>query len=142
MIARWLKKFGQFEFEIKHNAGKDIAHADCLSRVQPEEEDTTAFIAALTFEQNVQEQPKNPWMLLQNTDSRNIQRKQQENKNLAKVFSWIKNKQRPDRRNTSWASKEFGKSWVDFMNLAVIDGIIHRETIGKVSNCCAATSSC
>ena len=51
MIARWLEKLGQFDFTIKHSAGKDIPHADCLSRVQPEEEDTAAFIAALTFEE-------------------------------------------------------------------------------------------
>ena len=87
---------GQFDFEIKHNAGKDIPHADCLLRVQPELEDTTVFIAALTFEENVHEQADNPWMLLQNTDNRNLQRKQQEH--LAKVFSWLKNKQRRDSR--------------------------------------------
>ena len=33
MIARWLEKLGQFQFEIKHEAGKKIPHADCLSRV-------------------------------------------------------------------------------------------------------------
>ena len=50
VIAWWLEKLGQFDFTIKHSAGKDIPHADCLSRVQPEEEDTAAVIAALTFE--------------------------------------------------------------------------------------------
>ena len=94
MIERLLERLGQFDFEMEHNAGKDIPHANCLLRVQSEEEDTTAFIAALTFEENVQEQLKNPWMLLQNTNSGNIQRKQQEDKKLAKFFSWLKDKQR------------------------------------------------
>ena len=33
MIARCLEKLGQFQFEIKHEAGKKTPHADCLSRV-------------------------------------------------------------------------------------------------------------
>ena len=33
MLARWIKKLGQFNFEIHHQAGKNIPHADCLSRV-------------------------------------------------------------------------------------------------------------
>ena len=39
LLVRWLKKLVQFNFEIKHKAGKKIPHADCLSKVpQPEEE--------------------------------------------------------------------------------------------------------
>ena len=49
MVARWLEKLGQFDFEIKHKAGRSIPHADCLSRVLPEEEDSiTVYVAALT----------------------------------------------------------------------------------------------
>ena len=33
MIASWLEKLGQFQFEIKHEVGKKIPHADCLSSV-------------------------------------------------------------------------------------------------------------
>ena len=33
LLARWIEKLGQFDFEIKHEAGKKIPHADCLSRV-------------------------------------------------------------------------------------------------------------
>ena len=31
--ARWIEKLEEFDFEIKHEAGKKILHADCLSRV-------------------------------------------------------------------------------------------------------------
>ena len=86
MTVSLLEKLGQFDFKMKHNAGKDIPRAVCLSRVQLKEEDNTAFIAALPFEENVQEEPKNHRRLLQNTNSRDIQRKQQEDKNLTKVF--------------------------------------------------------
>ena len=58
MTARWFENLRQLDFELKQNAGKDIPHAICLSKAQPEKEDKTAFIAALTFEENVQEQPK------------------------------------------------------------------------------------
>ena len=33
LSARWIEKLGQFDFEVKHEAGKKIPHADCLSRV-------------------------------------------------------------------------------------------------------------
>ena len=33
MIARWLKKIGQFHFEIKHEARKKTPQADCSSKV-------------------------------------------------------------------------------------------------------------
>ena len=38
LLARWIEKLGQFDFEIKHEAGQKIPHADCLSRV-PQTED-------------------------------------------------------------------------------------------------------
>ena len=39
LLARWIEKLGQFDFEIKHEAGKNIPHADCLSKVPQEEEE-------------------------------------------------------------------------------------------------------
>ena len=33
MLARWLKNLGQFQIEIKHEAGKKAPHANCLSKV-------------------------------------------------------------------------------------------------------------
>ena len=29
MIARWLEKLGQFQLEMKYEAGKKTPHADC-----------------------------------------------------------------------------------------------------------------
>ena len=40
MIARWIKRSGQFEFETKHGAGKKTSHAFCLSRIAPDEENS------------------------------------------------------------------------------------------------------
>ena len=41
MAARWIEKLGQFNFDIKHRAGKRIPHADCLSRINTEDHEQT-----------------------------------------------------------------------------------------------------
>ena len=38
LLARWIEKLGQCAFEIKHEAGQKIHHADCLSIVPQTEE--------------------------------------------------------------------------------------------------------
>ena len=43
LLARWIDKLGQFDFEIKHEAGKKIPHADCLSRVPQTEDQVKDF---------------------------------------------------------------------------------------------------
>ena len=50
MVARWIEKLGQFNFDIKHRAGKKIPHADCLSRINTEDDEETAFISAISIE--------------------------------------------------------------------------------------------
>ena len=47
MVARWIEKLGQFNFEIKHRAGKSIPHADCLLRVSATGDETRQIINAL-----------------------------------------------------------------------------------------------
>ena len=127
MVARWLEKLGQFDFEIKHKAGRSIPHADCLSRVLPEEEDPiTVYVAALTENTTMEEHPANPWMLIQNTDRNSMQMKQHEDNNIKKVLKWIEEKQRPDRKNMNGASKELWNFWVDFKNLRLIQGLLFR----------------
>ena len=57
MIARCLEKLGQFQFEIKHEAGKKIPHADCLSRVPTTTEEKVNQIRKSTdISSNVWEQ--------------------------------------------------------------------------------------
>ena len=50
MVARWIEKLGQFNFEIKHRAGKKIPHNDCLSRINTEDEEQTAFVNAFALD--------------------------------------------------------------------------------------------
>ena len=57
MIARCLEKLGQFQFEIKHEAGKKIPLADCLSRVPTTtEEKVNQIIKSTDISSNVWEQ--------------------------------------------------------------------------------------
>ena len=50
MVARWIEKLGQFNFDIKHRAGKKIPHADCLSRINTEDEEQTAFVNTIALD--------------------------------------------------------------------------------------------
>ena len=38
LLARWIENLGPFDFEIEHEAGKKILHADCLSTVSQTED--------------------------------------------------------------------------------------------------------
>ena len=44
MVARWIENIGQFNFDIKQRAGKKIPTADCLSRINTEDDLQTAFV--------------------------------------------------------------------------------------------------
>ena len=50
MVARWIEKLGQFNFDIEHRVGKKIPHADCLSRINTEDEEQTAFVNAIALD--------------------------------------------------------------------------------------------
>ena len=50
MVARWIQKFGLFNFDIKHRAGKKIPHADFLSRINTEDNEQIAFINAIAMD--------------------------------------------------------------------------------------------
>ena len=65
MVARWIEKLGQFNFDIKYRAGKKIPHADCLSRINTEVEEQTAFVnaIALNVEQDNTDYSSRGWQL-------------------------------------------------------------------------------
>ena len=50
MVAGWIEKLGQFNFDIKHRAGKKIPHADCVSRINTEDDEQTAFVNAIAID--------------------------------------------------------------------------------------------
>ena len=50
MVARWMEKIGQFNFDIKHRAGKKIPHADFLSRINTKADEQRAFLNAMVMD--------------------------------------------------------------------------------------------
>ena len=115
LLASWIEKLGQFDFEIKHEAVKQISHADCLLRV-PKTED----------------QVKNSDQVNQvNTEDKNIgsiglgksvEQLVEHQKNAADLIilkNWIENERRPQRKNMAGASRALWKLWIDFRNLII-----------------------
>ena len=47
MVTRRIEKFRQFIFNIEHRAGTKIPQADCLSRINTEDYELTAFVNAI-----------------------------------------------------------------------------------------------
>ena len=99
MVARWIEKLGQFKFDIKHRAEKKITHADCLSCINTEDEEQTAFVnaIALDVEQDNTDYSSRGWQLhkLQRVK---LRVKQQSVNILKEVYSWVINKKRPKPR--------------------------------------------
>ena len=93
------KKPGQLNFDIKHRAGKKTPHADCLSRINTEDEEQIVFInaIALEVEQDDTDYSSRGWQLhkLQRVKLRDSQ---QSDTILKKVYSWVINKKRPKPR--------------------------------------------
>ena len=114
MVARWIEKLGQFNFDIKHRAGKEIPHAECLSRINTEDEEQTAFVnaIALDVEQDDADYSSRGWHLhkLQRVKLRDSQ---QSDNILKKVYSCVINNKRPEPRQLrNGASMEIWKYWV------------------------------
>ena len=129
MVARWIEKLGQFNFDIKHRAGRKIPHADCLSRINIEDDEQTAFFNAIAIdaEQENTNYGCRGWNLdkLQRVKLRDSQ---QNDKLLKELYSWVLNKKRLESRQMkNGASKELWKYWVQYTNLCLIDGILYRE---------------
>ena len=92
MVARWIEKLGQFNFDIKLRARKKIPQADCLSRINTEDEEQTAFVnaIALDVDQDDTDYSSRGWQLhkLQRVKLRDSQ---QSDNILKEVYSWVIN---------------------------------------------------
>ena len=64
MVARWIVKPGQFNFDIKHRAGKKIPHTDFLLRINTEEDEQTFVNAvAMATEEDKTDYSSRSWHL-------------------------------------------------------------------------------
>ena len=137
MLARWVEKLGKFNFENHHQAGKNILHADCLSRV-PAVEDTSLV------EEKIQiliEQPTdNSWSDVLETrlmifDSIN---RFLENE----VFCLMEQKKRPEKRQMVGASKTTWKLWTDFQRAAKATKAARRKLSTPANSCTQFIHGC
>ena len=82
-------------FDIEHRTSKKIPDADCLSRINTEDDEQTAFVNAIAIyaEQDNTDYGSRGWQLdkLQRTKLRGSQ---QNEKLIKEVFSWVINKKR------------------------------------------------
>ena len=88
MVARLIEKLGQYNFDVKHSAGKKIPHADCLSRINTEDDEQTASVNvfAIDAEQDDTNYVSRGWQLDKLQRVR-LQDPQQNDKLLKEVYS-------------------------------------------------------
>ena len=93
-MARWIEKLGQFDFEIKHEAGKKIPHADCLSRVPQTEEQVKNYDQV----NQVNTEDKNIWSIGPGKSFEQLVEHQKNAADLIMLRNWVENGRRPQRK--------------------------------------------
>ena len=94
LLARWIEKLGQFDFEIKHEAGKKIPHADCLSKFPQ----TGCQVKDCDQVNQVKTEDKNIWSI---GLRKSVEQLVEYQKNSADIFilrNWIENGKSPQRK--------------------------------------------
>ena len=122
MLARWIEKLGQFDYETKHEAGKNIPHADCLSRVPQNEGEELAEECY-----QLGELGKNMWSTSLGITPTQIEEHQKQSNELSVVRRWVSDKIRPDKRQMAGASNFLWKLWCEFQNLRIQDNLLIRK---------------
>ena len=131
ILARWIEKLGQFDFEIKHEAGKKIPHADCLSRV-PQTEDQVEDCNQVN---QINTEEKNIWSIGLGKSVEQLVKHQKNAADLIIRRNWIENGKRPQRKHMAGASRALCKLWTDFRNLRIeIDLIKRQKHIDEINN--------
>ena len=96
LLARWIEKLEQFDFEIQLEVGKKIPHADCLSRI-PQTEDQVKNCDQVN---QADTEDKSIWSI---GLGKSVEQKVEHQKNAADLFilrDWIENRRRPHRKKT------------------------------------------
>ena len=115
LLARWIEKLGQFDFEIKHEAEKKIPHADCLSRV-PQTENQVKDCDQVN---QINTEERNIWSIGLGKSVEQLVEHQKNAVDLILLRNWIENGKRPLRKHMAGASRALWKLWTDFRNLRI-----------------------
>ena len=95
LLTRWIEKLGQFDFEIKHEAGKKIPHADCLSRVPQTEEKVKNYDQVNQVNTN----DKNIWSIGLGKSVEQLVEHQKNAADLIILRNWIENRKSPQKKH-------------------------------------------
>ena len=126
MLARWIEKLGQINFEIDHQAWKKITHADCLSRVPAVEYPSLGEEKT----QILNEQPtKNSWSDVFGDQTDDLRQHQQKSREIKEVFCWVEQKKRPEKKKNCWGFKNNMEALDDFQKLYVSKGMLRRQRL-------------
>ena len=126
MLARWIEKLGQFNFEIHYQAGKNIPHADCLSRVPAVEDPSLGEEKTKIL---IKQPTKNSWTDVFGDQTDNLWQHQQKSREIKEVFCWVEQKKRPEKKRNVGASKTTWKLWTDFQKLYVSKRLLRRQRL-------------
>ena len=122
-MAIWIEKLGQFDFKIKHEAGKKVPHTDCLSRVPRTEEQVKNYDQV----NQVNTEDKNIWSIGLGKSVEQLIEHQKVAADLIILRNWIENGRRPQIKNMAGASRTLWKLWTDFRNLQIKNDLIKRQ---------------
>ena len=124
------RKTKNFNYDIKHRAGKKIPHKDSLSQKNPEDDEQTALVNAIAMykQQDNTDFGSRRWQL-DKLQRQKLRDSQQNDKLFKEVYSWVLNKKKilESRHMKNVAIKELRKYWVQYTNLWLIERILYRE---------------
>ena len=131
LLARWIEKLGQFDFEIKHKAGKKIPHADSLSRVLQTEDQ----VKDCDQVNQINTEEKNIWSIGVGKSVEQLVEHQKNAADLIVLRNWIENGKRPQRKLMAGTSRALWKLWTDFRNFRIENDLIKRQKrIDEINN--------
>lgn len=114
-LARWLDTLSEYDFEIRHRAGRIHGNADALSRIDHDagiwSKSERKPVAAITIA----------------THSKDLQKQQSDDPEIAEVIEWLRNAHRPSWDKISTRSTSLKAYWAQFDQLSVRDNILYRK---------------
>ena len=126
-VARWLEILSTYTFTVEHRPGRLHGNADSLSRKPDSQshkavEDEDACIVGTTDRSCLQ-------LRITETedDDRDLIKLQREDEDLARVRTWVENKERPCSKDIAASSFMMKSLWNQFQRLEIQNGLLVRK---------------
>ena len=109
LLTRWIEKLGEFDFENKHEAGKKIPHADCLSKVPQTNNEVKDFNQV----NQVNTENKNMWSIGLEKSVEQLVGHQKKATKLILLRKGLRAGKRPKRSNLAQSKRVWQNMWVN-----------------------------